>query len=219
MVGRIHASALLALATVAGPAGAIGGGGGDPRAVGVPRLPPYLQCVPYVRQVTGVRIYGDAHSWWNQAEGRYGRGATPKVGAVMAFRAHGGSRLGHVAAVSRIVDSRTVLISHANWSPIQGRRGQIERNVKAVDVSANNDWSRVRVWFAPIKALGSTAWPLAGFIYNTKPGAKPATPQLGKVARTAEEKAALVKGAAAKPRKQPPFKDRDPIGEIIARGR
>ena len=26
------------------------------------------------------------------------------------------------------------------------------------------------MWFAPIKALGGTAWPVRGFIYNQKPG-------------------------------------------------
>jgi surface antigen len=132
-------------------------------------LPPYLQCVPYARQLTGVQIYGDAHTWWDQAEGRYARGYQPKVGAVMAFRPYGNSRLGHVAAVSKVIDSRTVLISHANWSPINGRRGQIEDNVRAIDVSPDNDWSEVRVWYGPSQALGSTRWPLAGFIYAKKP--------------------------------------------------
>ena len=31
---------------------------------------PYLQCVPYARQVSGIQIYGDAWTWWDQAEGR-----------------------------------------------------------------------------------------------------------------------------------------------------
>jgi surface antigen len=128
-------------------------------------LQPYIQCVPYVREVTGIRIYGDAWTWWGQAEGRYARGHTPQVGAVMAFEPHGRMRLGHVAAVSRVIDSRTVLLRHANWSPIDGHRGQIEDNVEAVDVSPNNDWSEVRVWYAPIHDLGTTAWPVAGFIY------------------------------------------------------
>ena len=136
------------------------------------RLPPYLQCVPYARQLTGIQIYGDAHTWWGQAAGRYARGRMPKVGAVMNFRPSGNSSLGHVAAVSRIIDSRTVLISHANWSPINGRRGQIENNVRAVDVSPNNDWSAVRVWYGPSQALGSNHWPLYGFIYPYKPGEK-----------------------------------------------
>ncbi|HTN15768.1 MAG TPA: CHAP domain-containing protein [Sphingomonadaceae bacterium] len=154
---------------------------------------PYLQCVPYARRVSGIQIYGDAWTWWGQAEGRYKRGSNPRVGAVMAFQPYGNMTLGHVAAVSRIVDSRTVLLRHANWSPINGRRGQIEDDVRAVDVSENNDWSAVRVWFDPIQSLGGTAWPVTGFIYNEKPGAR-AGEQLVSV---------------AKPR-------RDVIGEIIA---
>jgi len=129
-------------------------------------LPPYLQCVPYARMVSGIQLRGDAHTWWSQADGRYARGFTPKVGAVMAFRPHGPMVLGHVATVSRIIDSRTVLLRHANWSPIHGRRGQIEDNVRAQDVSARNDWSEVRVWFDPLHSLGTTHWPVEGFIYN-----------------------------------------------------
>ena len=175
MVGKHFLWGLLGAAAVATPVGAsalldIDGVRG---MRGGTNLPPYLQCVPYARRVTGVNIFGDAHTWWGQAEGRYAKGKVPKVGAVMSFRAGGSSRLGHVAAVSGIVDSRTVLISHANWSPINGRRGQIEKNVQAVDVSANNDWSEVRVWYAPIKALGGRRWALNGFIYNKKPGWKP----------------------------------------------
>ena len=130
--------------------------------------PDHLECVPFARQVSGIQIYGDAHTWWGQASGRYKRGSRPRVGAVMAFRPHRNSRLGHVAAVSRIVDSRTVLISHANWSPIDGRRGQVERDVTAIDVSPANDWSEVRVWYDPAQSLGTTHWPLYGFIYNDR---------------------------------------------------
>lgn len=125
-----------------------------------------LECVPYARDTSGIRIYGDAHTWWSQAAGKYARGTVPKTGAVLAIRPHGNSTLGHVATVSRVVDARTILISHANWSS----PGQIERNVTAVDVSPMNDWSQVRVWFAPIQSLGAAHWPVAGFIYNAKPG-------------------------------------------------
>jgi len=130
---------------------------------------PYIQCVPYARQVSGIQLHGDALTWWDQAAGRYARGTRPRVGAVMAFRPYGAMHLGHVAAVSRIVDQRTVLLRHANWSPIDGRRGQMEDNVRAVDVSPDNDWSEVRVWYAPLGGLGTTHWPVAGFIYNRKP--------------------------------------------------
>jgi surface antigen len=126
---------------------------------------PYLQCVTYAREVSGIQIYGDALTWWDQAEGRYQRGHQPRVGAVMAFEPYGSMTRGHVATVSRVIDSRTVLLRHANWSPIDGRRGQIEDGVRAIDVSPGNDWSMVRVWYAPIQDLGTTAWPVAGFIY------------------------------------------------------
>jgi len=162
-----------ALALVAAPATArvaLEDDGGTVTGGGSASLPPYLQCVPYARQVTGINIFGDAHTWWGQAAGRYSRGHRPRVGAVMAFKPHGNSRLGHVAAVSRIVDARTILIRHSNWSPINGRRGQIEDNVRVVDVSQDNDWSAVRVWYAPIGSLGGSHWPVQGFIYPARPG-------------------------------------------------
>lgn len=124
-----------------------------------------LQCVPFAREVSGVSIYGDAHTWWGQAEGRYERGHNPRIGAVMAFTPYGGMRLGHVAVVRRLVNPREVRLDHSNWSLINGKRGQIERDVRAIDVSPANDWSQVRVWFGPIAALGGTAWPVRGFIY------------------------------------------------------
>jgi surface antigen len=166
-----------------------------------PELPPYLQCVPYARRVTGIQIYGDAHTWWGQAEGRYARGFKPKVGAVLALKPSGGSTLGHVAAVSRIVDKRTILIRHSNWSPINGRRGQIEDNVKVIDVSDGNDWSEVRVWYAPLQALGGSRWPVQGFIYPAKPG------KGEKLLREGSRAAA----------QRPMQASRDPIGDIIKR--
>ena len=162
-----------ALAILAVPAGAHVALVDDRATVtggGSASLPPYLQCVPYARQVSGIRIFGDAHTWWGQAAGKYARGYTPKVGAVLAFKPSGSSRLGHVAAVSRIVDERTILIRHSNWSPINGRRGQIEDNVRVIDVSPANDWSAVRVWYAPIQGLGGGHWPVQGFIYPARPG-------------------------------------------------
>lgn len=128
-----------------------------------------LQCVPYARALSGIEIRGDAYTWWTQAAGKYERGNRPRVGAVMAFTPYGKMQLGHVAAVSRIIDSRTILISHANWSTINGTRGHIEQNVRAFDVSENNDWSRVRVWYGPLGDLGTTEWPVRGFIYPNRP--------------------------------------------------
>lgn len=181
----------------------------------------YLQCVPYAREVTGIRIYGDAHTWWGQADGKYARGQRPRIGAVMNFRPHGNSRLGHVAAVSRIVDSRTVLLRHANWSV----RGGIENDVRAVDVSEDNDWSRVRVWYGPGKRLGASSWPLYGFIYNEKPGkkAKVKKPSLGDTVKLSEGTGKNLPHGTAKadPKAKPKPRalavplPNDPIGAII----
>lgn len=136
-----------------------------------------------------------------KAEGRYARGYVPRVGAVLAFRPSGNSILGHVAAVSRVVDKRTILVRHANWSPIEGRRGQIEDNVRVIDVSPANDWSAVRVWFAPIQGMGKAHWPIEGFIYPGRP--------------TPSER--LARNAAATPRETSLQAAADPIGGIIKR--
>ena len=55
-----------------------------------------------------------------------------------------------------------------SWSPDSKlvAFGAADNNVRAVDVSPENDWSEVRVWYAPIQGLGTTPWPTRGFIYN-----------------------------------------------------
>lgn len=120
-----------------------------------------LQCVPFARHVSGIELYGNAHTWWGQAEGRYERGQQPREGAVLAFAASRSMPVGHVAMVSKVVSEREVLLTHANWS----YRGGIERNVRAIDVSPNNDWSDVRVWYGPIGGLGLRSNAANGFIY------------------------------------------------------
>ncbi|WP_200918720.1 CHAP domain-containing protein [Sphingomonas sp. Leaf231] len=124
----------------------------------------FLQCAPFARDVSGIDIHGNANTWWGQAAGRYDRGTAPQVGAVMAFKSTRSMPVGHVAMVSRIVSEREVLLTHANWS----RRGGIERDVRAIDVSSAGDWSAVRVWFAGVGDLGTSSYPLAGFIYAGK---------------------------------------------------
>ena len=125
-----------------------------------------LQCAPFARQISGVEIFGNAKTWWYQAEGRYARGDEPKLGAVMTFKPTRSMPMGHVAMVSKIVSDREVLIHHSNWSTIDGRRGHVERGARVIDVSTNGDWSEVRVWYAPVKGLGTSSYPLYGFIYN-----------------------------------------------------
>ena len=129
-----------------------------------------LQCVPYARAQSGIEIRGNAGTWWGQADGRYNRGAEPRVGAVLAFRPSRAMPIGHVAVVAEIVDDRTIYLNHANWSG----PGRIERRALAVDVSEAGDWSEVRVWYAPQGSLGIRVNPTFGFIYNEAPDAAPA---------------------------------------------
>jgi surface antigen len=138
----------------------------------------YLQCAPYARQVSGVDIHGNAWTWWSQAAGHYQRGSAPKVGAVMSFKKTSKNPFGHVAMVSQVVSDREVLLTHANWS----RRGGIEHNVRAVDVSAAGDWSEVRVWFAPLGGLGTSSYPVNGFIYSDGDSDAFEAPQMAKKA-------------------------------------
>ena len=124
------------------------------------------QCVTFGRAFSGVQIFGDAARWWGAAAGHYAEGSVPRVGGVLVFKATPEMRVGHVATVSQVVSPREIRVTHANWSPIGGRRGEVERDVSVVDTSDAGDWSRVRVWYAPMGDLGRREYPVFGFIYN-----------------------------------------------------
>jgi surface antigen len=125
----------------------------------------YWQCVPFARLMSGIQIFGDAYTWWRQAVGRYETGFTPRAGAVLCFKPTDRMRLGHVAVVSQVLTDRIIQITHANWSPIEGSRGKIEKDVTLVDVSPRGDWSAVKVWYDPSRDLGGSTYPTYGFIY------------------------------------------------------
>ncbi len=155
MLARLASFALLALVMLATPASA--------------SILDYVgQCVPFARAASGVQIYGDAWTWWDQAAGRYRRGETPKVGAVIAFAKSAKLPLGHVAVISRIVEPRVVMITHANWSRQNGERGHVEQDVTLFDVSQGGDWSQVKVWYRDTDGLGGSVYPVHGFIYGAK---------------------------------------------------
>lgn len=150
----------------------------------MPAQAQFWQCVTFARSVTNIQIRGNAHTWWSQAAGRYERGNHPEVGAVMSFMSSGRMRLGHVAKVSQIVSPREVLLTHANWSV----RGGVERDVRAVDVSAAGDWSKVQVWYRG--RMGLSSYPVYGFIYDRAIGVLPALRMAGQAA-TASAKRGL----------------------------
>ncbi len=121
---------------------------------------PRMSCVPFARAATGMDIAGDAYAWWHNAAGRYARGDAPVPGSVLAFRANGRMRLGHVAVVARVINRREIEVDQANW----GDYGRITRGVPVIDVSEDNNWSDVRV------AIGGgrfgSVYPTYGFIYD-----------------------------------------------------
>ena len=125
---------------------------------------PYWQCVTFARLTSGIEIRGDAWTWWESAQGQYRTGSSPEVGSVLVFRPTGRMTRGHVAVVSEILTDRVIRITHANWG---GSRGKIEENVTVADVSDAGDWSAVKVWYGPIRDLGTTVYPTYGFIYKT----------------------------------------------------
>ena len=138
---------------------------------GPARADDYLQCVPFARMISGIEIFGDAWTWWQKAAGRYAQGFTPKSGAVLVFKPTGIMNKGHVAVVSRVLTDRVIQVTHANWSLIDGSRGQVEKDVTVVDVSRTGDWSQVKVWYDPARDLGTTVYPTYGFIYQSSENA------------------------------------------------
>lgn len=126
-----------------------------------------LECAPFARQVTGIQLYGQAYSWWDQADGRYAKAQEPIEGGVLVFRRSGRLPYGHVSVVARQVSDREIRVTQANWV-----HRRVTRDEAVVDVSPRNDWSRVRVWWAPSNVLGTTVFPTYGFIAPERPRAR-----------------------------------------------
>jgi hypothetical protein len=122
----------------------------------------HLQCVPFARVESGVDIYGNANTWWEQAADRYERASTPSQGAVLVLHGYQDPDRGHVAVVKEVVSPRLIIVDHANWL----NHGEITRDVPVRDVSPNNDWSQVQVWYVPARQWGRRTYDVQGFILN-----------------------------------------------------
>jgi len=129
-----------------------------------------LTCVPFARAISAVKLEGDAWIWWGAAAGRYHRSQAPAVGSVLVMKRTGRLRRGHVAVVASVLNSREILLDHANWSP-----GEIARGERAIDVSPRNDWSQVRVWHDQSAAYGVNVYPAYGFVHPAAPRIEPVT--------------------------------------------
>jgi surface antigen len=124
-----------------------------------------ISCVPFARAASGIELKGNAANWWDAADGVYERGSRPEPASVLNFRATGRMRLGHVAVVTRVIDSRQIEIDHANWWGPGAGKGGVARAIPVVDVSERNDWSQVRVGLGHTSDFGSV-YPTYGFIYD-----------------------------------------------------
>lgn len=122
---------------------------------------PHSECVPYARKVSGVQIWGDAVTWWAQADGKYVRSTRPAEGSVLVLRGWNDDRRGHVSYVKEIINERMIRVDHANWM----RGGEVSINVPVADVSPDNDWSQVRVWHVPGGYWGGRTYQVQGFIH------------------------------------------------------
>ena len=134
-----------------------------------------LQCGPYARVHSGVTIYGDAYKWWDKAAGRFERGSTPKAGAVMVLGGYAGPNRAHVAVVREVVNAREIKVDHANWLD----DGQVHLDDPVQDVSADNDWTQVRIWNIRAMAWGSRTYVVKGFIGPGPDSGVPQSPVYG----------------------------------------
>lgn len=123
-----------------------------------------VQCAPYAREHSAVNLRGAAASWWGEAQGQYNRTSSPCGGCA-------GVSIYRQAAIGPCFCGQT----GAKFPPCAGGSrklgaGEVTHRAPVVDVSPNNNWTRVRVWWSPIHAMGKTVYPVYGFIEPTGTG-------------------------------------------------
>lgn len=126
-----------------------------------------LQCVPYAREVSGIQIFGNAHTWWHQARDVYDRGSKPRAGAVLVLAKAGKLNYGHLAVVNKVIDERTIEVTHSNWGNNRERRSIIYNAMRVQDLSGGK-WRSVRFWNYELNSWG-LPYKVSGFIYPNEP--------------------------------------------------
>lgn len=131
-----------------------------PAEPSVVRAAKRLFCVEYARMRSGLAVFGDARHWWDRAKNLYARASHPVEEAVMVFSGSKRLKRGHVAVVTHIVGPRQIVVDQANWQ----NKGEIDLATPVLDVSEDNDWSRVRVWNMQSGQFGTHVYAVSGFI-------------------------------------------------------
>lgn len=81
-----------------------------------------IECAEFVRKESGFWIFSHAYGWKETARKfGYPIGDKPKQGAVLFFPRQPNAPGGHVVIAKKVVDSRKILVDHANWK----RQGEI----------------------------------------------------------------------------------------------
>ncbi|HEY2836347.1 MAG TPA: CHAP domain-containing protein [Rhizomicrobium sp.] len=119
-----------------------------------------LFCVEYARARSGLAVFGDAKFWWTRAKNLYARATRPVENAVMVFSGSKRLKKGHVAVVTDIISKREIRVDQANWQ----NHGEIDHSTPVLDVSARNDWTKVRVWDMRSNGFGAHVYGISGFI-------------------------------------------------------
>ncbi len=120
------------------------------------------QCVPFARRRSGVRIFGNAYTWWDKAEPEKKLRA-PMRGAVMVLSKTNRLSNGHLAVVKDVLDNRLINVTHTNWGYDYATRRIVYESMRVKDVSTTNDWSEAVFWNPHAKAFGSP-YAVSGFI-------------------------------------------------------
>ena len=123
-----------------------------------------IQCVHYARKVSGFPIYGDAYTWWYQTPAEK-RSSVPQKGAVLVLSKTKKLTRGHLAVVKDIISPRRILVTHSNWGYDHDTRRIIYETMLVEDISAINNWSRLRFWNKEINSFG-LPYEAYGFIYK-----------------------------------------------------
>ncbi|MCO6418044.1 CHAP domain-containing protein [Siccirubricoccus sp. KC 17139] len=123
-------------------------------------------CVPYARHRSGIPLRGDAWQWWEAAAGQYRREHRPLPGSVLVLMRTRRLPQGHLSVVSRVISAREIRVDHANWAS-GAAKGRVAVDQPVLDVSPENDWSLVRVWYPRVNDFGASRYPAYGFIAAT----------------------------------------------------
>ena len=106
-----------------------------------------------------MQIRGDAADGWDAAQGNYSRTRIPEPGAVLVFSRSSRLAHGHVAVVARVKSDREILVTQANWE-----HGRVTADQPVQDISPDNTWTLVRVWWPGSRQMGTSPYPTHGFI-------------------------------------------------------